>query len=419
VLRTEIIAALSGFPEAHVLLDCARQSGTPFALRGGIVRHLIAVALKKSPTPAHFRPSLFDLVDAFSDIDVVVEQMVHWSRLAALIANALPLASYFRWEVSTSAQVIRQADTYESIALDRFLLQFHPDGRSITVDPVSGGGNEAYNALIKNTITASVPGHWQGKRPEEPVLRVAAALKLIRYKHQFGFDVPDPTEWVANLTNISFDAAALQRIEFHILDILFSAKDRSAALGQIQAVLEHVSGQTIERPGILKQVDALQKGVNPSQQAIRAIVYPWSTSQPARADLQFVTHALPAGTLIPWSDLSTGSIATTGTTECCDFSAGGPIVVAYRPPGEFHAKVEKLTLDDMGIQARTDVRTESATGFPEDLEGLQFRFAVPALHSIGVGGAMRIDPRYLRTVLGDGKKLQVSLQEIPKPELPQ
>ena len=39
------------------------------------MRHLIAVALKKSPTPAHFRPSLFDLMDPFSDIDVVVEEM--------------------------------------------------------------------------------------------------------------------------------------------------------------------------------------------------------------------------------------------------------------------------------------------------------------------------------------------------------
>ena len=129
VLRSEILAELSSFSESHVLLECARLSGLRFALRGGIVRSLIvASALGKNfPIPSAYRESLFDLVDPFSDIDVVVDELVHWSRISTFIANALPLASYFRWEVSSLRQVTRLADTYERIPLDRFLLWFHPD----------------------------------------------------------------------------------------------------------------------------------------------------------------------------------------------------------------------------------------------------------------------------------------------------
>jgi hypothetical protein len=56
------------------------------------------------------------------------------------------------------------------------------------------------------------------------------------------------------------------------------------------------------------------------------------------------------------------------TTDCCDFGAGGPIVVALRPYGQFHSTLQNCALEDMGVQARSDTRTESAMALPQDLE---------------------------------------------------
>lgn len=221
VLRSEILAELSSFSESHVLLECARLSGLRFALRGGIVRSLIvASALGKNfPIPSAYRESLFDLVDPFSDIDVVVDELVHWSRISTFIANALPLASYFRWEVSSLRQVTRLADTYERIPLDRFLLWFHPDGRTVKLDALDGMGDRTYRSLLENKIEATAPDEWVDK-PDYDASSIAAALKLMRYRQQFGLEGPDPLTWLKAVNNAQLDPTAMQRIEFHILDVL-------------------------------------------------------------------------------------------------------------------------------------------------------------------------------------------------------
>jgi hypothetical protein len=135
VLRNTILKMLADFSESHALLECAKLSGTGFGLRGGIVRNLIVAGARKHPVPEALRPSLFDLVDPFSDIDIVVEELVHWPRISAYIATSLPLASYFSWEFSSLRQVKRLTNSYEWIPLDRFLLWFHADGQTVTLKP--------------------------------------------------------------------------------------------------------------------------------------------------------------------------------------------------------------------------------------------------------------------------------------------
>jgi hypothetical protein len=387
---------LAGFTESHALLECAKLSGVAFALRGGIVRNLIAAAAGKHPVPPEYRPSLFDLVDPFSDIDVVIEETVHWSRISAWIAAALPLASYFRWEFSSLQQVERQAGLYENIPLDRFLLWFRPDGQTVALDHFDRAGDAAFKLLRQGKIE----GDLTPNQKTNSELALAATLKLIRYQKQFDLTMEaDPKQWLDGMTTISLNDADRRRIEFHVLDALFAAPDMTKVLDEIKNVLGKLDTAP-QSSGLLDKVKNLTPG-----EAIGAIVTPASASKGATAELKQVDQLPTADVLIPWTTLTTGSTQTTGTTDCCDYFAGGPIAVAMRQVSSFHKFVElqELTLDDIGVQARAGMHSEH-------------RFAVPALHMIGTAGILRIDPRYPRTVLGDNNKWQVSLQQIRKPE---
>ena len=57
-------------------------------------------------------------------------------------------------------------------------------------------------------------------KPDYDASSIAAALKLMRYRQQFGLEGPDPLTWLKAVNNAQLDPTAMQRIEFHILDVL-------------------------------------------------------------------------------------------------------------------------------------------------------------------------------------------------------
>jgi hypothetical protein len=71
---------------------------------------------------------------------------------------------------------------------------------------------------------------------------MAVALKLIRYKHQFGLTVPEPQHWVKEVMNATLDESSKQRIELYVLDALFTAKELAIVLPDVQAVLNKMPG---------------------------------------------------------------------------------------------------------------------------------------------------------------------------------
>jgi hypothetical protein len=81
-------------------------------------------------------------------------------------------------------QVKRLASSYEFIPLDRFLLWFHPDGRTVTLDQFDGLANSVYKLLRDGKMEGDLPGEGRDHH-DKFAITLAAALKLIRYKHQF------------------------------------------------------------------------------------------------------------------------------------------------------------------------------------------------------------------------------------------
>jgi hypothetical protein len=74
---------------------CAHRLNLRFALRGGILRnHLLTLASNDRPAA-----DFYDYLDPFSDIDLVLEDIEDWPRLAQLISQSLPFSGFHRWEV--------------------------------------------------------------------------------------------------------------------------------------------------------------------------------------------------------------------------------------------------------------------------------------------------------------------------------
>jgi hypothetical protein len=100
--RDQFVGSLLEFPLVQGLRMCARRLKLRFALRGGVLRnHLFTLASTDRP-PADF----YDYIDPFSDIDLVLEDLEEWPRLAQVISDLYRLRDFIvgkscRWELCT------------------------------------------------------------------------------------------------------------------------------------------------------------------------------------------------------------------------------------------------------------------------------------------------------------------------------
>ena len=72
------------------------------ASRGVLRNHLFTLASSEL-LPAEF----YDCVDPFSDIDLVLDDLEDWPRLAQAISESLPFSGFHRWDVVTSDHCTR------------------------------------------------------------------------------------------------------------------------------------------------------------------------------------------------------------------------------------------------------------------------------------------------------------------------
>ena len=111
-------------PAIEILNDIASRLGTLFAIRGGVVRNLLARAVASDD---EIRCGLFDLVDPLSDIDIVAPTVEVLESVLLQIHARLPLAGFHAWEAKTWMQVERFEATAPHTPLDR--AQIVIDGR--------------------------------------------------------------------------------------------------------------------------------------------------------------------------------------------------------------------------------------------------------------------------------------------------
>src|SRR5256885_10641901 len=115
---TQYLDRLRNLPEIQVLLRCAERCQIRFGLRGGILRNTVLGEVNSD----NRTPSLYEFVDPFSDIDLIVEHEQDWAVLSRALTSSLPFAGFHRWEADTHEAVRVAADRYEAIPVDRLIL---------------------------------------------------------------------------------------------------------------------------------------------------------------------------------------------------------------------------------------------------------------------------------------------------------
>ena len=147
---TDLLAAFNLLDEALVLADCARRLGSSFNIVGGVVRNL-ALRLASGQQFEGEPVSIFQMVDAVSDIDLVVDDSDTASRLMDLIGSSLPMARFFRWEIRTRSMRGQDSGHFEHFPIDRLEIQVTKDGAHL-VQGLAMDVSKALEGLGQKTV---------------------------------------------------------------------------------------------------------------------------------------------------------------------------------------------------------------------------------------------------------------------------
>lgn len=164
----------SGIRELNALQFISDQTGMRFSIRGGVVRNILLGYEKW----AGKYPSLFGFVDAFADIDLVIENWAAWAPLWQQIATMIPFAEFHRWEPTTGSSIKDPASQVLFHPIDRFRIDFQPK-ESPRLSGTHIDETDEWERIVEKRPTpfddkALSKQQWQMR-----------ALRLLRYRLQF------------------------------------------------------------------------------------------------------------------------------------------------------------------------------------------------------------------------------------------
>ena len=256
--RDQFIGTLLEFPLIQGLGMCARRLKLRFALRGGVLRnHLFTLASNDRP-PTEF----YDYIDPFSDIDLVLEDLGDWPRLAQVISESLPFSGFHRWEAVARDALYETSKQFASIAPDRLLLWF--DGRSgdkrdITAD---GLGVDAEEAIKQPFLSAKSLAEKSVRAPA--FTDVLDLLRLARYSFAFpripiDFEPRNLLERINAFSRVEplrrerrIDRSNLRRLEIALLDLIFTAHNWDTAVEFVNTTIARLPSVWSEDAPVLK-----------------------------------------------------------------------------------------------------------------------------------------------------------------------
>jgi hypothetical protein len=377
--------AFAGLEGVHDLVDVATRRKLRFGIRGGVLRNLLFGQAGQREA------NLFDFVDPFSDIDVVVERVDHIPLIRQEILSSLPFAGFVHWDFKVLDEIFRLRGTYPSMAAERIIAWFDPGSRRPRFTSLSEHSVE--DELDRSLFEVDVPesaiesSHgWDTVLAFLRLLRVSGQypdLEISRIEERFRSRLP--TE-LPPLTPLNL--ARLNRI---LANILATADDLRAIERALHYVDHHTSGSFRKRSAPLTSLLSVAKG---SQARTTISAYrpnanaPYEYSMAVRFGPEEAGSGRGQGFLLPPIHFFSNQ-----EPECCGYRdfAAGPAVVVYRNWSLSPAEVLGATI--------------SASVSPVDLygeEGLsEPEFPLPGiLDGYRHGGVLRFDPAFATAYTG-------------------
>jgi hypothetical protein len=420
--QDEFVASLFQYPLVQILSTCARRLKLRFALRGGVLRnHLLTLASGDEPPE-----TLYDYVDPFSDIDLVLNDLNDWPSLAKAISESVPYSGFHRWEVIAEDALRTTSKQFASIAPDRLMIWL--DGTSGKATQLSIAGLD-----IDPEETIRYPnlfGRPLGERPilAPPFTYILDLLRLARYAFAFPrvkseFDL---SSFLRDINVISrfapygrptaVDSSDLRRLEVALLDLLFTAHDWDIASGFAKATVTAIPHQWYESSGLLRTLAegaALSAGTG-----IGALLYKEGPQSPRSIQLFTDSTAPPpelgdTKSLIPWVRIN-----SYGHTpdNCCNYRdfENGVATVAWRTKTS-ERTLAQISPTQIALQAAVEPLTQHESAiFRHDPAMLSLPGFVHKSQSFTV----RVDHGFVRGYLNRNASfhLGIAFSELPSTE---
>jgi hypothetical protein len=402
---------VGSFAEVRLLIRCASRLRVRIGIAGGVVRNL----LMSEGTVAASYSSLYDFVDPFGDIDVVLTDETNQSILVRALFAEIPFADCHLWD-------LQDLDSRKSIASKAGSVA--ADGLIVWLD-----GDESGTAKIKvESIDSDV------ERILEEPLRPAATLRfgtevrpanlsrLIKFaRTQMLVGSSERTlsglfaRFRAQLAEASrpsrreFNRRVQFQIELEMAQLFMTVPDWRDADEFRRQFRETFVGDWVPEASALRQMLTVAP---PKNARIGAAVYRSSAQSLLKVD--FMTAEGPdegsASTRIPWTRLE---LQNRGERGCCPYSdfEDGIAVVAWRNTGNEATRQDQLLPEeDFGLLAYPVAPTQS----PDDV--LKWNRRIPLLGYVRKGRsiATRLDPAYLKLITGGQYSVfMVGLVSVP------
>jgi hypothetical protein len=395
-----LLRLFESFSEMRALMRCANRLGITIGLRGGVIRNVL---LAEGTVSGRY-DSLYDFVDPFGDIDLVVTDDLKQSILAQALFAEVPFADCHFWEFQTAEAGEAAARREGSVAADRLVLWFDPqDGRKGNLR--LGATDSDVVGILREPARPTISMNF---RTELRPIQISRFIKFARTQMQIESPVRPLIEPLAQFADRfvrwiqsrqrPFSRRTRLQTEIELAQLFMTAPDWgqvSVFLGQLREIL---LGDWLPEGSTLRQM--LSADSRREMRVGTAVYKSWAQA-PLTVDFMSaeVEDDRPGDanrSRIPWTRLQ---LANRSDGTCCPYSdfEDGIAVVAWRNTGSEATRQDQLLQEEeYGLVAHPVAPTQSL----KDILSRNRRIPMLGYVRKGRSIAMRLDPAYLKLITG-------------------
>lgn len=390
----EIQQDLSKIREINALQFISDRTRTRFSIRGGVVRNILLGYEEWKEKDS----SLFEFVDAFADIDLVIQDRSVWLILWQQITAIIPFAEFHRWEPTTSNRIKDEASQRMFHPIDRFRIDFEPESSP----KFAGTHIEAEDQwkLIKEGqptpfASGSISMHQKQMR----------RLRLLRYKLQFpNFKgaFTEEGENYSNEQNVAVEFTAEPKtlnetsLSIAVMKLLFSVPNELLS-EEIYSVVKRQSLQFLTESPNEVLVGSVTK--NPSTAKLELQMHRYSRDR----------NLMGSASFVPSLSITVPSIPVDPCCNYRDFSHM-PTVIAWKfnmPHEELIVRKEIAVIGTYQNYPTPEASLQSKPSSPA-----RPTFGLPGIVSVGASIVARIDASFAASNYGRAETLMVGLADV-------
>jgi hypothetical protein len=392
-----LLDTLQSFFEIRALLRCVERLGVRVGLCGGVLRNILI----REGTVAERYDSLYDFVDPFGDIDIVLPEEVDGSVVIRALFAEIPFADCHVWDLQTTEDRRRTVSRAGGVAADGLIVWL--DGRAkraakMLVESIDPRAESAINQPLHPNDSFRFRGELTLSEFRN-LIRYARLQMLVRTEGR------SLTGQFAELQLRGRDTEsrglrALSRrarfeVELELAQLLLTAPEwlevelvrgqlRNALLGKWLSEKTSLHRMLTFQPAIGERVGAIL--YKPSARSLLKLEF--TTAEREDDNSNF--------TQIPWTSFT---LENRGERGCCpyvDFEDGIAVVAWRHTTNEGTRRDQTLAEEDFGLLAYPIAATQS----PIDV--LRRNRRIPMLGFVRRGRSIvtRFDPAYLRMITG-------------------